>query len=214
MNRIALVVVSALSLSGCFNNVEGGPEVSKTRSLERFSRLRVESGLPVKFSPGAARVSITAPQKVEENLQTVVSNDTLVVRMKPGVFVDSFESTEVVVSGEGVANFNAVAGSSLSATGLSASQYVVEASGGSAVSLEGTSVDLHLEASGGSHLAAAKLGADFVSLDASGGSTLEVRATKAVGGTASSGSTVLVSGPGDFSTVYATGGSSVGAAAN
>lgn len=214
MSRLALVLLPALSLFGCYHHVDGGPEVSKTRTLEPFSRVRLETGVPVKFSPGPNQVTINAQQKVEENLQAIVTNDTLVVRLKPGVSVDSFDGTEVLLSAEGVTTFVVRQGSKLEATGLTAPQLFVELTDGSEASLAGVTTDLDVEAKSGSRLDASKLVSELVSLEASGGAALDVHATRSVGGHAWTGSAVRVFGGGDFSAVSATGGSSVTPAAN
>ena len=44
MIRSALLVVSAVSLLGC-HVLDGGPEVSETRTVEAFTRLRVDDGI-------------------------------------------------------------------------------------------------------------------------------------------------------------------------
>lgn len=214
MSRFALVLLSALSLFGCYHHVDGGPEVSKTRTLEKFSRVRLETGVPVKFSPGANAVTINAQQRVEENLQAIVSNDALVVRLKPGVSVDSFEGTEILLAADGVTAFEVRHGSKLEATGLTAPQLFVELTDGSEASLAGVTTDLNLESKSGSRLDAAKLVSELVSLDVSGGSTVDVNATRSVAGNAWTGSTVRVFGGGDFSAVSVTGGSSLLAASN
>ena len=75
-----------LLLSGCYHSVDAGPEVSDTRSLNSFSKLRVQDGLTVHFAPGAVNeVEIATQQKVLENLLTEVKDGTLTVRLKPGV---------------------------------------------------------------------------------------------------------------------------------
>lgn len=214
MNRFAFVLLSALSSLGCYHHVDGGPEVSKTRTLEKFTRVRVEAGLPVKFSPGPNQVTINAQQKVEENVQTTVIDDALIVRLQPGVSVDSFDNTEVLLTAEGVTTFEVMHGSRLEATGLVGAQLFVEALGASEVSLAGTTTALNVESKSGARIDASKLVSELVSLEVSGGSTVDVNATRSVAGHAWTGSMVRVFGGGDFSAVSVTGGSSLAPASN
>lgn len=209
MTRSFLPVLAVLSLCGCFNLVDGGPELSETRSLDGFTRVRVEGGLPVTVRPGPPSVVITAPQKVVENLQTVVKSGQLTVRLKPGVTATSFASTEIIVTTPSLTSVEASGGSHLTASGVEASPFRATASGGSEVRLSGSTADARLNASGGSRVDASALSAAIASVDASGGSTIEVNVSQTLEGTASGGSRVLVSGSGDVSAVSTSGGGSV-----
>lgn len=211
MTRHALLAgLAAFSLFGCFNVVDGGPEVSETRTVEGFTRVRVDDGIPATFQPGAgASVAISTQQKVLENLQTTVKDGQLIVQLKPGIQVNSFAWTEIVITGEGVTALEATGGSKLTATNLDVAPLRVTASGGSQVTVSGKSADARLSASGGSKIAAFELAAEVASVDVSGGSTVEVAASKSVEGTASGGSRVIVAGNGDVAAVSTTGGSTV-----
>lgn len=211
MSRFAFVVLSSLSLLGCWNEIDGGAEISKERTLESFSKVRVESGLTVKIAPGSPSATITAPEKVEEHLQTLRIEGTLVVRIRPGVRVTNLESTEVVIRGENLEQVEAIKGSEVNFEGVTATTFRALAAGGSRVVVTGATPDLRVEASGGSTIIATGVNAESVSIAVAGGSTVEVNSTRAVGGVATGGSTVRVSGPGDFSTIYATDGSTVSA---
>jgi len=192
-------------LSGCWHNVDGGPEVSDTRSLDSFSKVRVENGITVHFTPGEAnQVEISTQQKVLENLQTEVKSGTLTVRIKPGVKVSSFEWTEVNVTGSNVMELNASGGSSIVAANLK-DDVTLAAGGGSHIESTGSVVSLHIDASGGSTVKAA---AQNVYLDASGGSEVELTANT-VTGEASGGSSISVNSGADLTGLILSGGSEV-----
>ncbi|MDP2276089.1 MAG: DUF2807 domain-containing protein [Archangium sp.] len=208
MTRSATLLVAALSLVAC-RNIEGGPEVSETRSLDAFTRVRIEDGIPATISPGKSEATVNAPEKVVANLETVVKSGTLIVRMKPNVSVTSFDGTEVVITTEGLLAVEASGGSPVTVSGVTESPFRATASGGSQLSVTGTTADARLNASGGSGIAAEKLTAELVSVEATGGSTIELTATKSVEGIASGGSRVTISGGGDSTNVSASGGSLV-----
>jgi hypothetical protein len=169
--RMKRILPALLLLSGCWHNVDGGPEVSDTRSLDSFSKVRVENGITVHFSPGEMnQVEISTQQKVLENLQTNVNGGTLTVRIKPGVKVSSLEWTDVNITGVAVSELNASGGSSIVAANLK-DDVTLAASGGSIV--KATAQNVYLDASGGSEV---ELTASTVTGEASGGSSISVSA--------------------------------------
>lgn len=204
-------MLSALSLFGC-HYVEGGPEVSQARTVEAFTRLQVEDGIPATLSPGEPQATVNAPEKVVEKLETVVKSGTLIVRLKPGVIVTSMEGTEVVITGTGVVAVEASGASSLKVTGVDVSPFRATASGASQLTVRGKTADARIDASGASTVSAGQLIAEIASVDASGASTVEVNASKTVEGTASGASHVTVSGGADSTNITTSGASSVNAA--
>ena len=100
----SIVILAALLLAGC-RQLEGGPEVSEGRTLEPFTRVRIEDGIPARLSPGAPQVTLNAPEKVVENLETIVLSGTLIVRLKHNVIVtdsqgaQSTQSLPLVIQG-------------------------------------------------------------------------------------------------------------------
>jgi hypothetical protein len=206
MNR-ALAFAATLSLFAC-HNIDGGPDLSETRSLEPFTRVRIEGGLTATLTPGSPQATVNAPQKVVENLQTVVLNGTLIVRLKPGVIVTSLESTEVLITGQAVAAVEATGASQLTVSGVDASPFRASASGASQLTVSGKTADARLSASGASTVSAAELIAEVARVDASGASTIQVSASKSVEGSASGASQVTVSGGADAANVSTSGGSS------
>ena len=209
MKRLALALTTLALSTGCWNYVDGGPEASETRSLEGFDSLRVDDGLKVTLSKGAPSVTIDAPQRVLEVLETKVEKGRLTVGLRPAVRVTTADTIVISVSGEGVTVAEANGGSRIDAAELSGSPLRLTASGGSTVVAGGSSEDLRLSASGGSTVDVTKLTTTEASVDASGGSTVLVHATGNVVGTASGGSQVTVTGGGDTSKLSVSGGSTV-----
>jgi Putative auto-transporter adhesin, head GIN domain len=213
MTRYALALFSAVSMFGC-HVVEGGPETSETRTLEAFTRVRLEDGIPAKWSPGASQVVINTQQKVLENLKTDVKDGTLVISLKSGVIVESFDSTEILITGASVVSLEATGASSLTATGVDASPLRVTASGASQVKVSGTSGDVRINASGASSIDSKELISEVASVDASGASLVSMRATKSVDGSVSGASHVTVFGGGQISNVSTSGGATVSVSSN
>ncbi len=211
MTRSLLALFSAVTLFGC-HFIDGGPDVSETRALEAFTRVQVEDAIPVKVSLGTPQVVINSQQKVVENLQTIVKDGQLTVRLKPGVIVESFDFTEILITSAGIDAVEANGASSLTATGLDASPLRVTASGASKVTVSGTTGDLRANASGASTIDALQLAATVASVEASGASKVELNVSQSVEGTASGASHVTVTGGASTTQISTSGGSTVSSA--
>ncbi|MFT3710408.1 MAG: DUF2807 domain-containing protein [Archangium sp.] len=212
MNRLVLAAaaLSVVFISGCYNYVDGGPSVSETRSVEGYDALRVDDGLRVTFQKGeTSQVTVDAPEKVMQYLDTKVKNGQLVIGLRSGVTVTTFDTIVITASSPSIDTLEATGGSKLTAKDLSANPLRVTASGGSDIEITGASADLRVNASGGSGVTADQFAADAVSVDASGGSTVKVQALKSLVGSATGGSTVTVTGGGDISKFSASGGSTL-----
>lgn len=212
MNTIRSVALAAFSVvfaSGCYNLIDGGPQVSDTRTVDGFDALRVDDGFKVTWVKGPPQVTIDAPDRAHEFLETKVKNGRLTVELRSGVRVTSFDTIVITASSESIDSFEATGGSSIIAKDLSSNPLRLTASGGSDIEVTGASADLRINASGGSGINAEGFAAQDVSLDASGGSTVKIQALKSVVGTASGGSTVTVTGGGDVSKFSTSGGSTL-----
>jgi hypothetical protein len=212
MNSIRAVAVAsfaAVFASGCYNLIDGGPQVSETRSVEGFDALRVDDGLRVTWVKGAPQVTVDGPERALEYLDTKVKSGRLTVEIRSGVKFTTFDTIVITASSESIDTFEANGGSRIVAKELTANPLRVTASGGSDVEVTGASADLRVNASGGSVVTADQFAADDVSVDASGGSSVKVQALKTLTGTASGGSTVTVTGGGDVSRFSTSGGASL-----
>ncbi|MGV3622849.1 MAG: GIN domain-containing protein [Archangium sp.] len=209
MTRLLLAaLVPVVMLTGCWNQVDGGPSASDTRSQDAFSRVRLESGLTASFKPGSPSVTINSQEKVIENIDTIVRDGRLYVRIKPGVKVSSLEWTEIIITGTDVTQLEANGGATLNATGLTGATIDFDVSGGSEVSATGNVTAVDIEVSGGS-TAKIHANSETAKVEVSGGSNVEVTATGTVRGEASGGSKVRVAGGGDLAGVESSGGSVV-----
>jgi hypothetical protein len=224
--------VSALMtclLMGCSGVVGSGRPATEMRPIEAFRTLRAENGFRVVVTKGARSLSVTADDNVVPLVETVVEGEALVLRLRPGTTLSTTRglvaalSTDVlegVTAGGGsqvtgpvsaVATFpiDASGGAQLDLTGVMSSLVTVTASGGSSVTLAGSGTELRATVGGGSKVLSRDLVATKVTLDVSGGAEARVSASSEVTGTASGGSTVVVSGNPPAVTVQTSGGSTV-----
>lgn len=212
MNTIRAVAAASLATvfsTGCYHLIDGGPQVSDTRTVEGFDALRVDDGFKVTWVKGPPQVTVDAPERAHEYLETTVKNGRLTIELRNGVKVTSFDTIVITASSESIDTFEANGGSRIVANDLTANPLRVTATGGSDIEVTGASADLRVNASGGSVVTAAQFIADDVSVDASGGSTVTIQALKTVVGTASGGSTVTVTGGADVSKFSTSGGSTL-----
>lgn len=207
MSRLLVGLVTLAVTSGCFNSIDGGDVVAEARTVEAFSSVRVDDGLRVTIASGVPGVSVEGPQKALEVLDTVVTREQLLVRLRPGVKVTTTETIRIIVSGDRVSAVEANEAAKVDASGLTGSPVRLTATGGSSIVASGTSDDVRVNASGASFIDAKGIDAAEVSVDASGGSKVDVKATKNVVGTASGGSQVSVTGGADPTRISTSGGS-------
>jgi hypothetical protein len=214
MRSDTFVSLVLLLSSGCTIIRGSGKDTTQTRELGAFRRLQVESGFEVTMTTGPRSVVVTTDDNVLEYVETLIENDTLVVRIRRGVTISTVSGLRATLSNdvlEGVEasggarvtatataaetwNASASGGSKMNLTGLSASKVNLEASGGSDVTLAGMTTELTVNASGGSVVNTGALSARRASIDFPGGSEGRLTVTETLTGSASGGSTVTVLG--------------------
>lgn len=223
-----MVLMTCVLLTGCFGTVGSGKDATQTRDVGAFKKLSLQSGVRATVTTGARGVSITTDDNLVELVETVVENDTLIVRMKPGVTISTSRGLRATISNdviEGVSasggsivtspataattwNGEASGGSTLTLSGVSTTTATFSASGGSTLNVGGQATDTTITASGGSTVTSTGLVTTKLTVDFSGGSTGKLRASGAVAGTAAGGSTLTITGAQSVM-VDASGGSTV-----
>jgi hypothetical protein len=209
--------------------VGSGQPATEGRTIGTFRSLRAENGFRVAVTKGERALSVTTDDNVISLVETVVEGDVLVLRLRPGVTLSSarglvavlttdvLEGVEVNGGGRvagpvsGAATWPVVAtgGSQVELTGFSSSLVTLEASGGSIVTLSGSTSEARLTAGGGSKVTTRDLTAAKVTVELSGGSEARVTASSEVTGNASGGSALFVSGNPGAVSVTTSGGSTV-----
>lgn len=221
-------LMTCVVMTGCLGAVGSGRDATQTRDVSAFKKLSIQSGVQATVTVGARAVSITADDNLVETVETVVENDTLLVRMKPGLSVSTSRGLRATISNdviEGVSasggsivtsattpatawSGEASGGSTLTLSGLSATTTTFLASGGSTLNLAGQATETTVSAAGGSTVNATGLNTTKLTVDFTGGSTGRLRASGAVSGTVAGGSTLTVTGAQSVM-VDTTGGSTV-----
>jgi len=215
MNARTLLLVVLVPFFAC--GLGSGRPANDSRQVPAFDSVVIAGGLLAEVTAGDAGVRLTADDDVLPDIETFVTDRVLTVRRKPGSLrrsltperaaitapaaVRSIEASggrNVTLSAPAHETFSAVVsgGAVLEANTLACDTVVVDASGGSTATLQGTTREATLSASGGATVTAVGLAAQVVTVAASGGATLSVQATQAVRGSASGGSTVETSGGG------------------
>ncbi|MBM4776624.1 MAG: hypothetical protein GQE15_02885 [Archangiaceae bacterium] len=223
-----MVLMTSMVMTGCFGSVGSGRDATQTRDLGAFKKLSIQSGVQATVTTGARSVSITADDNLVDLVETVVENETLIVRVKPGLSVSTSRGLRATISNDVIEGVSASGGSVVTAPATAATTWKGEASGGSTLTLSGVSTttatftasggstlsvggqatDTTITASGGSTVTSTGLVTTRLTVDFSGGSIGKLRATNSVAGTAAGGSTVTITGAQSVM-VDASGGSTV-----
>lgn len=223
-----MALMTCVMMTGCFGAVGSGKDATQTRDVGAFKKLSIQSGVQATVTAGARAVSITADDNLVDLVETLVENDTLIVRMKPGLTISTSRGLRATISNdviEGVSasggsivtspataattwKGEASGGSTLTLSGLSTTTATFIASGGSTLNVGGQATDTTISASGGSTVTSTGLVTTKLTVDFSGGSVGKLRASTAVTGTASGGSTLTITGAQSVM-VDASGGSTV-----
>ena len=220
MKKFAVAAISAVLIAGCssqaqtFDAVPGQTE--KSYDLAGFSALDVATGIQVDFTTGEAHsVTVANENGAWDKIIVKVEDDTLYLkrtrtngykRNKEKFYVTvtapaiySLEtSSGSNVTGTGMAGDNIYvdtsSGSSVTVAGIDAGAIEIDTSSGSSVKLSGTCSSVSSDTSSGSSLRAKDLICDTADLESSSGSSTSITAKQSVNASASSGSTITVSG--------------------
>ena len=222
MKTYVYAAIGAALIAGCTSQAQTEPAVpgqtSKTYDVTGFSELDIATGIEVNFTTGGAySVVVENKNGAWDKIEVKVDGDTLSIK-KPytsGIgYKKNKEKFLVTVSAPAISSLETSSGSKVTGTGLSGdSVYVdtssgssvtvseidagtieIETSSGSSVTLSGTCTTVNSDTSSGSSLRAKDLICNAADLESSSGSSTSITAKQSVSASASSGSSINVSG--------------------
>ena len=230
-----LTAAVALSLaSGCADNlIEGeGPILTDEREVDYFRSVKVSGGIHVDLADAPfAPLEVSTHANLWEYVETVVIDETLIIRPVSDVFLFPAQPIEVAVSAPdidtlqlgggskvfgsascedegGVLVLDASGGSELELTDVDTGLVDVTASGGSRMNVTGDAEAVRAELSGGSQAQLLKLEAVTANVDLSGGSQATLNVLGTVGGSLSGGSRLELFGD-PITDLFTSGGSEI-----
>lgn len=183
----ALFFVTALAASlAC----HAAADETKSYDNEGFSKLKTSAGINVTFET-APEYSVNAVFKKgsPKNLKIRQFGDTLSLSQQNGKWGKSF-NIHVHVTGPKLTEVVASSGSNLSATGVAAENFEIDASSGASVDISGTCTYVEIDASSGSSIDAKGLECARAEVDASSGASVRAFATDYAESDPSSGASV------------------------
>jgi hypothetical protein len=208
------VVAGSAALSSCKTSVSG-PPVTVEREVAGFTSIDVASGFEIELVRDSIDgLSIEAPEDALAHITSKVVDRTLHVELD-GVLVGSFSPKRLIIRARSIDGISLSGGCRLTSTReiasstmrleesggsridmrLKASRTDVASSGGSQLTLHGTTDVLSIDGiSGGGTVEAFDCPARESSVDASGGSRVETRASERLTVSASGGSIVAYKG--------------------
>jgi hypothetical protein len=204
MKQPCLACVAAAALAS--------PAFAETQSfdLAGFTRVSAAAGTTVNVSVGGG-YSVVAESTPEglARLRVEIKGDELRLGRRPGR-IDWGRSARVVVNVTlpALSGLDVSSGASLTATGVDAGAFSIDASAGGSVDVTGRCEDLDVDVSSGGNVDAGGLECRSAVVDASSGGKADIFASASLTGEASSGGSIDVHGkPGKVSRETSSGGS-------
>jgi len=187
-----------------------GTVVTETRSIETFQALSASRGLDVFVSAGDSNVaSVTADDNLLPRITTDVTDGTLVVTVDGSIETKHPIRVDVTTASP-IDKITADAAAAVDCEDLQSASLVVRASSGSSVRAAGRATYLDLVADAGATADLRNVDVAAAQVTVSSGSTAHVRASDAVRGTCTVGSTLRLYGPPATVAVDTDAGSTVG----
>lgn len=220
------ILLSTVMISCGDISVTPGNTTTTARTVSGFTKLDVANGFEVTIIPdGTESASIEAPEGYQPYINTVVEAGTLKVYFDDRVDANEAAPKRATIHVKSLDGISVSGGCRVTATDtLRSSNFTLEASGGSSltlliamdlfganasggsiITLSGTASGVTFGASGGSTVHAFDLLAEVILISASGGSTLEVQASGPITINASGGSHIYYKGT--LESVHLSGGS-------
>ena len=190
---VGALVVALGVVSGCIGISGSGPVGSEVRSVGAFTRIDAGFGARLEVQIGPTQdVQVRAQSNILPLITTIVDGGTLRIALTSAV-ASATEMTVAIVVPK-LDGITLSGGSNATVTGLADTDLEVTLAGGAVVTATGAAATVNVTASGGSRAQLRGLSVATMVVDASGGSVIEAEVSSDVGGRASGGSRVSVSG--------------------
>ena len=173
MIKNCLLIGFIFVLGSCHNITGSGNIISRDRSVDNFTSVKVNNGLSLNISSGdAVKVTVEADDNIIDDVETKVIGEELVIRFSEDF---SFRNSNITVNVvmPVLKNLTASGGSSIDSKNQLPKTDVmsIKSSGGSSVDVEVDARTLSLESSGGASLKV-KGKSQMVDINASGGASV------------------------------------------
>lgn len=215
MIKYCFLIGFVFMLSSCHNINGSGNIISKDRTVDNFTSVKVNNGIRMNITAGEKlKVNVEADDNIIDDVETKVVGEELVVRFSDNF---SFQNTDIIVnvvmplvkriSASGGSTINsenqlpktdamsikASGGASVNAS-VDARTLDLESSGGAALKIIGRSQLVSIDASGGATVNTYELLAETSNIKASGGASVKTYASVNVDAGASSGASISYKG--------------------
>lgn len=195
MSFRATSLASALAiLAACGEGGEDKPGERRTYDLSGFTAVEAAAGVSVMISQGDFAVSATSTNGDLSDLTLEVEDGTLKAHPDTTIRIGRGPSYMVEVTAPDYTGLTAVAGASMTGTGLQLNAVSITGAAGSEMELTGTCTNLEAEAAAGTTLKLSGLLCETADLTAAAGARIKAHATQSVSATAAAGATINVSG--------------------
>lgn len=165
MNRITITLIVAVAIfTGCSRSGIRGDGVAKTedRSISDFSKVEVTGAYQIKWSSGKPALNISTDQNLLPLIETVVSGDTLRIESKQDL--SPTKGITIILSSASLAGVRLTGANSFTGSQITGHDLRLEATGASAISVDGSVTNLEANLTGASHLDAKSLQAQIATV--------------------------------------------------
>ncbi len=181
---LKLIVLSLLALALFFLNacdwvgvIEGnGHTTTEERPVTGFSKIEAGGAFTITWTPGPVKVAITTDENLLKHITTHVNGDTLKIEWEEPVH--GTDGIKVNLSSPQLTGAQLNGATRTTATGLSGSEFYLEANGASRIVLSGAVNALSGELNGASKLVATDLQTRAMELSISGAGRADVNASE------------------------------------
>lgn len=169
-----------LLMSSChYVGVQGNGHITtETRTIQNFTRVQADGAFEVIWTPGPAALSVTTDSNLMEYIHARVSGDRLLIDwQKP---LRATRGIKVNISSPQLTHVGLNGAVRLVASGLTGTEFYLEANGASRVALSGSVNAMQAEMNGASRLDAESLVTHAMDLTIAGAGRADVNVTDAL----------------------------------
>lgn len=197
--RLAALALIASTTTGCigvltFGDIDGGDTVTQTREVEDFEAIALVGSIDVRAKVGPAQsVEVEADESVIDEIETVVEDGVLEVRLKKGLRLNPGRM-RVTVTAPSLSGVRVSGSGDAVVEGIEGGGFETSISGSGDIELAGEASSLSVAIAGSGDVDARGLQVETATVKVSGSGDVRVSATETVSGAVSGSGDVSVHG--------------------
>lgn len=157
MKNIVGILAAIVVLSSCKKVIGDGPVITETRNISNFTAIDLRMSADVTYTQGNSyKVEVSAQQNILNILQTMVSNNKLVIKFRNDTRVGSYDPVKITVTAPAISSLTISGSGNITGAG----------------SLTPSSMDMNISGSG--NITLTELHTGFVDATISGSGNIKI----------------------------------------